>query len=120
MLVVDNAHKYITRDFLDLDAERACSSALAAFGAGSSAPRASDFIPLDEFAALAEREAAGLDLTELELRQAVRNNKKKTKQKNGFFEIECYTFCKKNANSRSIAAPSANVFVRLASSEVRS
>lgn len=58
-----------------MDAERACSSTLAAFGEQSSAPRASDFVPLDDFSALAEREAAGLDLAELELRQAVRSKK---------------------------------------------
>lgn len=65
-------HDENARDFLDLDAERACSTDLAAFGKRSSAPRASDFVPLDTFAALAEREAAGLELAELELRQAVR------------------------------------------------
>lgn len=61
-----------SRDFLDLRAESACSSALAAFGSQTSAPRPTDQIPVDAFAALAREEAAGLDLAELELRQAVR------------------------------------------------
>lgn len=49
-----------------------CSSALAAFGSQASAPRPTDQIPINAFAALARKEAAGLDLAELELRQAVR------------------------------------------------
>lgn len=60
------------RDFLDLKAEAICSKALAAFGDADSAPESSSHIPLDEFALLADREAAALDLVELELRQAVR------------------------------------------------
>lgn len=65
---------YTRRDFLDLEAEIACSTALAAFGEESSAPRALDHIPIVEFATLARREAAELELAELELRQAVRYN----------------------------------------------
>lgn len=61
-----------SRDFLDLKAESACSSALTAFGNQASAPRPTDQIPIDAFAALAREEATGLDLAELELRQAVR------------------------------------------------
>jgi len=61
----------MSRDFLDLKAESACSKALAAFGTQASAPWPTDQIPIDAFAALAREEAAGLDLVELELRQAV-------------------------------------------------
>lgn len=59
------------RDFLDLKAESACSKALAAFGTQALAPWPTDQISIDAFATLAREEVAGLDLAELELRQAV-------------------------------------------------
>lgn len=61
----------LSRDFLDLRAESACSKALAAFGTKALAPWPTDQIPIDAFAALAQEEVAGMDLAELELRQAV-------------------------------------------------
>lgn len=63
---------FSSRDFLDLEAESVCSSALAAFGSQASAPTPTDYIDIDAFIALARQEAAALDLAELELRQAVR------------------------------------------------
>ena len=62
---------FIYRDFLDLDAESACSSSLSAFGSQGSAPRPTDRVDISVFAALALQEAAALDLAELELRQEV-------------------------------------------------
>ncbi|CAM9523010.1 unnamed protein product, partial [Scytosiphon promiscuus] len=60
------------RDFLDLEAESKCSAALTEFGSEVSAPRSIDEIPLDAVAALAREEAAGFELAELEVRQALR------------------------------------------------
>ncbi|CAM9253734.1 unnamed protein product, partial [Ectocarpus fasciculatus] len=60
------------RDFLDLEAEAACSNALATFGSQTSAPRPTDKIPVGALAVLARTEAAGLDLVALEVRQALR------------------------------------------------